>query len=85
MVRTIVEKRVNESKEKIREMKRLQSRLEKAAETWKSMKDSGVNGHPVFKLVESFVADASDRQPTPPTSANYRPVSLALNFPRFNA
>src|SRR5688500_19016595 len=35
MVREVVEKRIVENKAKIREMQRLQKRLEKAAEVWK--------------------------------------------------
>lgn len=54
MVREIVGKRVKENKEKIREMKRLQTRLEKATETWRSMKDSEPDGHSICRLIESF-------------------------------
>jgi DNA-binding transcriptional MerR regulator len=54
MVREIVEKRVKENREKIRELKRLQTRLEKAVETWRSMKDSEPDGHSVCRLIESF-------------------------------
>ena len=54
MVRDIVEKRIIENKEKIRQMKRLQSRLEKAAEMWKTMRDAEPDGHSVCRLIESF-------------------------------
>lgn len=54
MVRDIVEKRVKENKEKIRELKRLQKRLEHAMELWKTMKNSMPNGHSVCRLIESF-------------------------------
>ena len=54
MVREIVEKRVKENKEKIRELKRLQRRLEGAVELWKTMKNSEPNGHSVCRLIESF-------------------------------
>jgi MerR family Zn(II)-responsive transcriptional regulator of zntA len=57
MVRDIVEKRVKENKEKIRELKRLQGRLEGAVEQWKTMENSEPNGHSVCRLIESF-ADA---------------------------
>lgn len=63
MVREIVEKRVEENKAKIRELKRLQSRLEKAAEIWKTMKDSEPDGHSVCRLIESF-ADGGNRRLT---------------------
>lgn len=59
MVREIVEKRVIENKEKIRELNRLQGRLERAAETWKSLKNSEPDGHSVCRLIESF-ADGED-------------------------
>lgn len=58
MVRDIVEKRIQENKQKIRELKRLQKRLENAAEMWKGMKNSTPDGHSVCRLIESF-ADAS--------------------------
>jgi MerR family Zn(II)-responsive transcriptional regulator of zntA len=54
MVRKVVEKRITENKKKIREMQRLQKRLEKAAETWTAMKDSEPDGHSVCRLIESF-------------------------------
>src|SRR4029078_5764376 len=54
MVRNIVEKRVKENKEKIRELKRLQGRLEGAVEQWKTMENSEPNGHSICRLIESF-------------------------------
>ena len=54
MVREIVEKRIKENKEKIRQMKKLQTRLENAAKQWQSMPDSSPDGHSVCHLIESF-------------------------------
>lgn len=54
MVRDVVEKRIEENKQKIRELKRLQNRLEAAAELWKGMKNSTPDGHSVCRLIESF-------------------------------
>jgi DNA-binding transcriptional MerR regulator len=54
MVRDVVEKRIEENKLKIREMKRLQKRLEAAAEMWSSMKNSEPDGHSVCRLIELF-------------------------------
>ena len=54
MVRDIVEKRLRENKEKIRELKRLQARLESAVDMWRSMKNSQPDGHSVCRLIESF-------------------------------
>lgn len=55
MVRDIVEKRIEENKQKIRDLKRLQKRLETAAEVWKGMKNSTPDGNSVCRLIESFV------------------------------
>ena len=57
MVRDIVERRIEENKEKIRELKRLQGRLERATEKWRSMKNSMPDGHSVCRLIETFVVD----------------------------
>jgi len=54
MVREVVQKRVVENKAKIRELQRLQKRLENAAEVWKAMKNSTPDGHSVCRLIESF-------------------------------
>lgn len=58
MVREIVEKRIKENKEKIRQMKKLQTRLENAANKWQSMPDSSPDGHSVCHLIESFADNA---------------------------
>lgn len=57
MVREIVEKRIKENKEKIRQMKKLQTRLESAAGKWQSMPDSSPDGNSVCHLIESFADD----------------------------
>ena len=54
MVREIVDRRIEENKAKIRELQRLQRRLESASQIWKSMRDSEPNGHSVCRLIESF-------------------------------
>jgi DNA-binding transcriptional MerR regulator len=58
MVREIVEKRIKENKEKITQMKKLQTRLESAASKWRSMPDSSPDGHSVCHLIESFADNA---------------------------
>lgn len=60
MVREIVEKRIRENKEKIRELKRLQGRLETAAAKWQTMRDASPDGHSVCHLIETF-GEASDK------------------------
>lgn len=60
LVREIVERRIKENKQKIREMKALQKRLELASEVWKQMKNSTPDGHSVCRLIESF-ADMGKR------------------------
>ena len=57
MVRDIVEKRIEENQKKIREMKRLQKRLESAAEMWKTMENAEPDGHSVCRLIESFAEE----------------------------
>ncbi len=59
MVREIVERRIRENREAIRELKRLQKRLEQAAEMWSGMEDAEPDGHSVCRLIESF-AGASE-------------------------
>lgn len=59
MVREIVERRIRENREAIRQMKRLQKRLEQAAEMWSGMEDAEPDGHSVCQLIESF-AGASE-------------------------
>ena len=54
MVRDIVERRLEENKAKIRELKKLQTRLEKATQKWRSMKNSMPDGHSVCRLIETF-------------------------------
>ena len=54
MVRDIVDRRIEENKAKIRELQRLQKRLESASDVWKAMKDSEPDGHSVCRLIESF-------------------------------
>lgn len=60
MVREIVEHRIRENKEKIRELKRLQTRLESALVMWKSMKNAEPDGHSVCHLIESFSGDGDN-------------------------
>ena len=60
MVREIVEKRIAENRTKMRELKAMQLRLERAADMWKSMKNSEPDGHSVCRLIESFAEADSD-------------------------
>lgn len=59
MVRDVVERRIDENKKKIREMRLLQKRLETAAERWKGMENAEPDGHSVCRLIESFT-ESSD-------------------------
>lgn len=54
MVREIVERRIEENKRKIRELKNLQRRLETAVDSWKLMQNSEPDGHSICHLIESF-------------------------------
>lgn len=60
MVREIVEKRIDDNRNKIRELKRLQKRLEAAADMWKTMENSEPDGHSVCRLIESFTEAQHD-------------------------
>lgn len=60
MVRDIVEHRVKENKEKIRQLKKLQSRLENALTLWRSMKNENPTGSSVCHLIESFAEAEKD-------------------------
>ncbi len=59
MVRDIVEQRVKENKEKIRQLKKMQTRLEGALDMWKTMRDQNPTGTSVCHLIESF-SDGGD-------------------------
>lgn len=54
MVRDIVENRIKENKAKIRELQKLQKRLEKARNLWNNMEDTTPDGTSVCHLIESF-------------------------------
>ncbi len=58
-VRRIIQQHIAETRAKIDEMQRLQSRMEQALEQWKSMPDGVPDGHSVCHLIESL--DAEDR------------------------
>jgi DNA-binding transcriptional MerR regulator len=60
MVREVVEKRVTENRRKIRDLKRLQKRLENALDMWKTLKDKTPNGDSVCFLIESFAGSEQD-------------------------
>ena len=60
MVREIVEHRVIENREKLRQLKRLQKRLEGALDMWKTMKDTDPTGHSICHLIETFAESEGD-------------------------
>lgn len=53
MVREIVEARIAENKKKIREMQKLQKKMEKSLDDWAAMENSLPNGDSVCHLIES--------------------------------
>lgn len=53
-VRSIVEQRVIENREKIKQMKIMQKRLESALKLWEKMENSQPDGHSVCRLIETF-------------------------------
>ncbi len=53
MVREIIVRRIEENRRKIKEMQKLQKKMETALEDWKQMKNSMPNGDSVCHLIES--------------------------------
>ena len=53
MVREIIVRRIEENRRKIKEMRKLQKKMENALEDWSRMKDSMPNGDSVCHLIES--------------------------------
>jgi len=56
MVREIIVRRIEENRRKIKEMQKLQKKMEDALEDWKQMKNSMPNGDSVCHLIESVGA-----------------------------
>lgn len=53
MVREIIIRRIEENRRKVKEMQRLQRKMEAALKDWSKMKDSMPNGDSVCHLIES--------------------------------
>ncbi len=53
LVREIVEARIAENKKKIREMQKLQKKMEKSLDNWAEMENAMPNGDSVCHLIES--------------------------------
>ena len=53
MVRDIVKQRIDENKQKIREMQKLQKKMETALDDWTEMENSMPDGDSVCNLIES--------------------------------
>ena len=53
MVREIIVRRIEENRRKIKEMQKLQKKMENALQDWKQMKNSMPNGDSVCHLIES--------------------------------
>lgn len=53
MVREIIVRRIDENRQKIREMQKLQRKMEKALTDWSKMENSMPNGDSVCLLIES--------------------------------
>jgi DNA-binding transcriptional MerR regulator len=53
LVREIIERRIEENRRKIEEMKKLQKKMENALKDWKQMENSMPNGDSVCHLIES--------------------------------
>ena len=56
MVRDIIKARIEENQQKIRELKKLQKKMESALQDWQGMENSMPNGDSVCQLIESVAA-----------------------------
>ncbi len=54
IVREIIDKRIKENRQKMKQMQKLQKQMEKAQSDWEKMEDAMPNGHSVCHLIESF-------------------------------
>lgn len=54
LVREIIEKHIIENHRKIKQMRERQNKMEKARESWTTMKNALPNGHSVCHLIESI-------------------------------
>jgi DNA-binding transcriptional MerR regulator len=54
LVREIIDKRINETRQQIKNLKQLQKKMETAKANWENMEDCMPNGHSVCHLIESF-------------------------------
>jgi DNA-binding transcriptional MerR regulator len=61
LVRRIIERRIEENRNKLQELTRLQARMEKAFKQWSGMADEVPAGDALCHLIESFDADKNGR------------------------
>lgn len=54
LVREIIDRRIDETESKIRNLRTLLAKMKVAKDTWSEMKDSTPDGHSVCKLIEIF-------------------------------
>lgn len=54
LVREIIERRIRETEQRIRNLRSSLSKMKKASEAWAEMPDSEPDGHSVCNLIESF-------------------------------
>lgn len=54
MVREIIDRRINETRQQVKNLKQLQKKMETAKSNWEEMENGIPNGHSVCHLIESF-------------------------------
>jgi DNA-binding transcriptional MerR regulator len=54
LVRDIIQRRVEESRQRMEEERRLLKRMELALARWREMPDGAPDGHSICRLIESF-------------------------------
>jgi hypothetical protein len=57
MVREIIVRRIKENKRRIKELCKLQTKMEKSLDDWNNLQDSMPNGTSICHLIESVAAD----------------------------
>lgn len=61
-VRQIIVKHIEENKRKIKELQKLQKKMENALDEWKALEDSMPNGDSVCHLIESVAEEEEEKR-----------------------
>ena len=64
MMREIIVRRIEENKRRIKDLQKLQKKMEKSLGDWNKLKDSMPNGTSVCRLIESVAEEKPERKKT---------------------